>query len=104
MTMRIVFLKNHDGYKPDEERFIDRQKAVEFCEKGVAVPFNLYEKIQKKRAEKKAAADLKAKEEKAKKAAKEKADKAKADLLLKKKSEKKTADSKKAFKRSKAIK
>lgn len=112
MTMRIVFLKEYEDSKRGQEKFIDRPEAVKLCEKGIAVPFNLYEKIQRKEAEKKAAADLKTKEAKIKddaekKAAKEKANaEKKAELLKKKESAAmfEKADSKKTNKRSKAIK
>lgn len=112
MTMRIVFLKEYEDNKRGQEKFIDRMEAVKLCEKGVAVPFNLYEKIQRKEAEKKAMADLRAKEAKAKDDAEKKAEKEKADAekqaeLLKKKESVtmfEKADSKKTNKRSKAVK
>lgn len=111
MTMRIVFLKEHDGNKRGNEAFIDRPDAIKLCEDGTAVPFDLYEKIQRKEAEKKVIADLKAKEKKAKedaekKAAKEKADAEKKAELLKKKKEAnvETAEMKKPKRAEKSVK
>ena len=100
MTMRIVFLKDHEGKKADTECFIDRPEAINLCEKGIAVTGNLYEKMQRKFAEKKEAAKEKAKAEK------EKADEKKKAELLKSKEKVKAekADSKKQNKAEKAIK
>ena len=95
--IKVVFLQLFEQYKKGQTYNLERTLANGLCKRDICVPFTVHQKMLKEE-------EQKVKEAAKKKAAKEKADKEKADLLLKKKSEKKTADSKKAFKRSKAIK
>ena len=76
MTMRIVFLKDHEDKKAETEHFIDRKDAIKLCETGIAVPANLFEKILAKRAEKKEKADAQKKAELLKQKEKAEAEKA----------------------------
>lgn len=101
MTMHIVFQKDHDGYKNQQECYVERVLARRFCENGTAIPYqkhldNLYDDEQ---AAKKMKEDAKAE--------KEKADaKKKAELLKKKESAAmfEKADSKKQKRSEKAVK
>ncbi len=43
MTMRIVFQKDYDGYKKDQDCYVDRTLARRFCEKGVAITYSQYQ-------------------------------------------------------------
>ena len=82
MTMKIYFDKQKDGYEIGWSGFVERSLACRFCESGIAVPFGVHE----------------AREEAAKEARK-------ADLLKKREEAKaENATSKKAPKRSKAVK
>lgn len=55
MSMRIIFLKDHDGHKAHKEYFILRDLACRLCETGIALPTITYnELVQKNLAEKKA--------------------------------------------------
>ncbi len=92
MTMRVVYLRDHDGHKADKEYFVERTLGRRLCENGVAIPFVDYEKKQE------AAAEARAKAEAEKKA--------KAEKLLKEKeaATREMAVSKKAKTRSKAVK
>jgi len=88
MTMHIVFKKDYDGYKDGQSCYVERSLARRFCNNDIAITYqqhldDIYDAEQAK---------------------KEKAEKRKADLLKNAKKEKaEKADSKKAFKRSKAI-
>jgi hypothetical protein len=77
MSMRIVYLKTHDGNKPGTDKFTERSLARRLCESGVALPYVTWRKQQddtKKRIET-AAMEMKAKPKaEVKKAAEEKAD------------------------------
>lgn len=110
MTMRVVYLKDHDGHKANKDYFIERTLGRRLCSSGVTVPYSTHmenlKRAKDEAAEKKARkeAEEKAKaEEEAKKEAEEKAE---AEKLLKEKEkkERETADSKPAKTRSKAIK
>ena len=87
MTMRIVFLKDYEDKKKDVEYFLDRPEAVVLCEKGIAVPTTLYEKMQRKNAEK---AEVEKKKKAAERAEADKKRKA-AEALAKKEEPKKSA-------------
>jgi len=39
MTMRIVFLKDFDGYKTDEDTYVERALARRICRQGAAIPY-----------------------------------------------------------------
>jgi len=94
MTMRIVFSKDHDGYKRGQDCFVERTLARRFCREEIAVPYakseaakkeaEEREKVRQKELKKAADAEAKAKAEEEKKAADEKA-----------KADKKAADEKK---------
>ena len=85
--MHIVFIKNYDIYKAGKEYTLERTLAARMCELGVAITFTEHLDRQAEAARKKADADAKAKSLKAGKA-----------------KEKKTAVSRKATRRSKAVK
>lgn len=83
MSMRITYLKDHDGHKAYKDYFVERTLARRLCENGVALPYVTYAERVKKATE----------------AAEEKK---KADLIKKREdSEAETAISKKAKKREK---
>ena len=82
MSMRITYLKDHDGHKMYRDYFVERTLARRLCENGVALPYITY--LEKKKAE-------------------EALEKKKADLVKNREdSETETAISKKAKKREKA--
>ena len=107
MTMRVVYLKDHDGHKQDKDYFIERTLGRRLCSAGVTIPHSTHmenlkqaedeAKAKKERAKKEAAAKAKAE--------KESEEKARVEKLLKEKEEKarETADSKPAKMRSKSI-
>ncbi len=109
MTMRVVYLKDHDGHKKDKDYFIERTLGRRLCSAGVTIPYSTHmedlkrgeeeAKAKKERAKKEAAAKAKAQK-------KEAEEKARVEKLLKEKEEKarETADSKPAKMRSKSIK
>lgn len=83
MSMRITYLKDHDGHKAHKDYFIERTLARRLCENGVALPHVTYMESIKKATEE--ALRLK-----------------KADLIKKREdAESETAISKKAKKREK---
>lgn len=84
MSMRITYLKDHDGHKAYKDYFIERTLARRLCENGVALPHVTYL-------------------ESIKKATEEALEKKKADLVKNRENtEAETAISKKAKKREKA--
>ena len=91
MSMRITFLKDHDGHNAYKDYFIERMLACRFCENGIALPYSTYMESVKK------ATEVALKE----KAAAE--EKKKAELIKKREDAKdmETAISKKAKKREK---
>lgn len=99
MTMRVVFLKDHDGYKADQDLYIERTLGRRLCDNGVTIPYVTHMATLAKAKEE---AETKAE----KKAEKEAEEKAKAEKLLKEKeeAERETAESKPAKTRSKSIK
>lgn len=42
MSMRITFLKDHDGHKINKDCFIERTLACRLCENGIALPYSTY--------------------------------------------------------------
>jgi len=77
MTMRIIYLKIHDGHKVGEEAFTERSLARRLCENDKAIPYqthldNLY---KAKQAKLEANAEAKAEQAEADAVEKEKADK-----------------------------
>lgn len=83
MSMRITYLKDHDGHKAHKNYFVERTLARRLCENGVALPYVTYM-------------------ESVKKATKDAPEKKKADLVKnREKVETKTAISKKAKNREK---
>jgi translation initiation factor IF-2 len=95
MTMRIVFQKDHEQYKKDDVKFIERTLAVKFCENGIALPFNTHQENIKREELARKEAEAKAKAEK---------EKAERLIAEKKKSEKEKADSKKPKQAERSIK
>ena len=48
MSMRITYLKDHDGHKAHKDYFVERTLACRLCENGVALPYVTYlEQIKK---------------------------------------------------------
>lgn len=92
MSMRITYLKDHDGHKAYNDYFVERTLACRLCENGVALPYVTYKESVEK------ATEVALKE----KAAAE--EKKKAELIKKREDAKniETAISKKAKKREKA--
>jgi hypothetical protein len=111
MTMRIVILKPIEklGVLPGEEHFIHRVQALQMIDDGLAAIPAVYKDMLEKAKADELEAKEKAAEAKAiadeKEEAKRKAEELrKADLLRKKKEQEKTAVSKKASTRSRAVK
>lgn len=75
MTMRVIFLEDHEQYNKGEVHFVERSLALRLNEKKVLQPFSIHKAIE---AEKKEAAEKKAEEEK-ERAEKEAAEKKKQD-------------------------
>jgi len=80
--MHIVFIKNYDIYKAGKEYTLERTLGARMCEMGVAVVYTDWVNMESEKAADKKAKALKAKED----------------------AKRKTATSKKAFRRSKAVK
>ena len=91
MSMRITFLKDHDGHKANKDYFIERTLACRLCENGVALPYSTYMESVKKATEVALKEKIAAEEKK------------KAELIKKREDAKniETAISKKAKKREK---
>lgn len=94
--MRIVYLKSIDGNERGQESFVDRPEALKLCEKGDAVPANLYAKIQ---AKEEAEREIKKKRDEAERKANAEVESAREERTKKKE----TAVSKKFKKREKKI-
>lgn len=63
--MRLYFLKDFDGHKEGEHKFVELSLGRRYCENGIAIPYGDY--LDKLEQEKRAAAEQKAEELKAKK-------------------------------------
>ena len=103
MTMRVVYLKNHEGHKANKEYYIERTLGRRLCDNGVATPYVTYQKDVeiKKKAEAKAKAKAKVERDEKRKAKEE----AKAKRLLedREKTKAETTISRKSGTRSKAV-
>lgn len=51
MSMRITYLKDHDGHKAYKDYFVERTLARRLCENGVALPHVTYMESIKKTTE-----------------------------------------------------
>jgi len=92
MSMRVVFLKDHEQYKAQSVHIVPRSLGAILSIKGIAVSFTEQQELLRKESERKARAEVEKK--------------AKAASLLKEREEreKETATSKKAKTRSRAVK
>ena len=65
--MRLYFLKDFDGHKEGEHKFVELSLGRRYCENGIAIPYVTY--LEQKEREAAEAKEAKAKEAAAKKEA-----------------------------------
>lgn len=63
MSMRVVYLENHDGHKQDHDYFIERTLARRLCDSNIVLPYVTYLEHKKVALEKKKADLVKNREE-----------------------------------------
>jgi len=59
MTMRVVYLRDHDGHKAGKDYSVEETLGARVCEIGIAMPYIQW--VEKDAAEKKAAKEAKEK-------------------------------------------